>query len=225
MLTPEIEKKIEALRASVTSRLGEFRANHVLSTEGEAARIAAVYLPDDEEKVRISALLHDITKEYTKEQQLAVFTDFGVEVDAVMRMSPKVFHAHTAALLIPREYPEFADPAVLSAVDKHTTGSADMSLMDCIIYLADYIEPTRKFEDCKKLRAYFWDGIHAGNTEAENLTHLYRTMVLSFDLTMGNLIDEGCVIAPETVAARNAFLVKLAVGGTEEKNGNGTEQS
>ena len=67
MLTPEIEKKIEALRASVTSRLGEFRANHVLSTEGEAARIASVYLPDDEEKVRISALLHDITKEYTKE--------------------------------------------------------------------------------------------------------------------------------------------------------------
>ena len=100
-----------------------------------------------------------------------------------------------------------------------------MSLMDCIIYLADYIEPTRKFEDCKKLRAYFWDDIHAGNTEAENLTHLYRTMVLSFDLTMENLIDEGCVIAPETVAARNAFLVKLAVGGTEEKNGNGTEQS
>ena len=50
-------------------------------------------------------------------------------------------------------------------------------------------------------------------------------MVLSFDLTMGNLIDEGCVIAPDTVAARNAFLVKLAVGGTEEKNGNGTEQS
>ena len=141
MLTPEIEKKIEALRASVTSRLGEFRAKHVLSTEGEAARIAAVYLPEDEGKVRISALLHDITKEYTKEQQLAVFADFGMEVDAVMRMSPKVFHAHTAALLIPREYPEFADPAVLSAVDKHTTGSADMSLMDCIIYLADYIEP------------------------------------------------------------------------------------
>ena len=223
MLTPEIEKKIEALRASVTSRLGEFRANHVLSTEGEAARIAAVYLPEDEEKVRISALLHDITKEYTKEQQLAVFASFGVEVDAVARLSPKVFHAHTAALLIPREYPEFADPAVLSAVDKHTTGSADMSLMDCIIYLADYIEPTRKFADCKQLRAYFWDGIRKEDTAEENLAHLYRTMVLSFDLTMQNLIDEGRVIAPDTVAARNAFLVKLDAGGAEEKNRNGTK--
>ena len=217
MLTPETEKKIEALRASVTSRLGEFRAKHVLSTEGEAARIAAVYLPEDEEKVRISALLHDITKEYTAEQQLAVFAEHGVAVDAVMRLSPKVFHAHTAALLIPQEYPEFADPAVLSAVDKHTTGSADMSYMDCIIYLADYIEPTRKFEDCKQLRAYFWDGIRAGNTAAENLTHLYKTMVLSFDLTIKNLLDEGCVVAPDTVAARNAFLVKLAACGAEEK--------
>ena len=217
MLTPETEKKIEALRASVTSRLGEFRAKHVLSTEGEAARIAAVYLPEDEEKVRISALLHDITKEYTAEKQLAVFAAFGVEVDAVARMSPKVFHAHTAALLIPKEYPEFACPAVLSAVDKHTTGSADMSTMDCIIYLADYIEPTRKFADCKRLRDYFWGGIRAENTDAENRMHLYRTMVLSFDLTMQNLMDEGCVIAPDTVAARNAFLVKLAAAHTEEK--------
>ena len=49
--------------------------------------IIVLLLPDDEEKVRISALLHDITKEYTKEQQLAVFADFGMEVDAVMRCS------------------------------------------------------------------------------------------------------------------------------------------
>ena len=89
--------------------------------------------------------------------------------------------------------------------------------MDCIIYLADYIEPTRKFEDCRQLRAYFWDGIRAGNTAAENLTHLYKTMVLSFDLTIRNLLDEGRVVAPDTVAARNAFLVKLAACGAEEK--------
>lgn len=225
-MTTEQGKKLEELRASVCARLGEYRAKHVLSTEEEAARLAAIFLPESEEKARISALLHDITKEYDTKKQLQIFADFGIIVDNVSMQSPKVFHAHTAALLIPREYPEFADSEVISAVDKHTTGCAEMSVLDCIIYLADYIEPTRRFEDCKTLRAYFWDGICDKKSAQDKLLHLYRTMVLSFDFTIRNLIAEGCVIAPDTVAARNAFLLKLAAGGAEEKrNKNGTESS
>ena len=216
-MTTENEKALEALRASVCARLGEYRAQHVLSTEKEAARLADIFLPESEEKARISALLHDITKEYDTKKQLQIFADFGIIVDNVSMQSPKVFLARTAALLIPREYPEFADPEVISAVYKHTTGCAEMSVLDCIIYLADYIEPTRRFEDCKTLRAYFWDGICKQKHAQDKLLHLYRTMVLSFDLTMRNLIEEGCVIAPDTVAARNAFLLKLAGDGTEEK--------
>ena len=180
-------------------------------------RLAAVYLPESEEKVRISALLHDITKEYDTKKQLQIFAEFGIIIDNVSMQSPKVFHARTAALLIPREYPEFADSEVISAVNKHTTGCADMSLLDCLIYLADYIEPTRRFEDCKRLRTYFWDGIRDEKNAQGKLLHLYRTMVLSFDLTIRNLIEEGSVIAPDTIAARNAFLLKLAADGTEER--------
>lgn len=220
MMKKETEIKLEALRATVASKLGAYRAEHVLSTEREAARIAAVYLPYEEEKVRISALLHDITKEYTTTQQLEIFTAFGVKLDVATRMMPSTFHAHTAALLIPQEYAEFADPDIESAVDKHTTGSADMSVLDCIIYLADCIEPTRKYETCRRLSAYFWDGIRPENTETENLIHLYRTMVLSFDSSMKDLIDKGRMIAPDTVAARNAFLVKLAALNPEENKAN-----
>ena len=216
-MTTESEKRIETLRTSVCARLGEYRAKHVLSTEAEAARLAAVFLPESEEKVRISALLHDITKEYDTKKQLQIFKDFGIIIDNVSMQSPKVFHARTAALLIPQEYPEFADPEVISAVYKHTTGSAEMSVLDCMIYLADYIEPTRRFEDCQTLRAYFWDGIRDKMSARDKLLHLYRTMVYSFDLTIRNLIGEGSVIAPDTVAARNAFLLKLAADGTEEK--------
>ena len=125
-----------------------------------------------------------------------------------MLASPKVFHAKTAALLIPREFPEYADPEIVSAVYKHTTGCADMTLMDMLIYLADYIEPTRKFADCQVLRSCFWDGLAKTQTEPERLLHLYRTMVLSFDLTIKNLIEEQSVIAPDTIAARNVFVLK-----------------
>ncbi|MBQ5390228.1 MAG: bis(5'-nucleosyl)-tetraphosphatase (symmetrical) YqeK [Clostridia bacterium] len=167
--------------------------------------------------MRISALLHDITKEYDVKRQLQIFTEFGIIFDNVMLASPKVFHAHTAALLIPREFPEFADAEVISAVRKHTTGCADMSVMDMLIYLADYIEPTRKFADCKTLRSYFWEGIGICTTEQEKLLHLYKTMVLSFDLTMQNLIEEHSVIAPDTMAARNAFVLKCKSISEESK--------
>jgi len=208
--------QISVLREQIQQRLGTFRAAHVLSTEEEAVRIAALYLPEQTEKVRISALLHDITKEYDVKQHLQIFDDFGISVDGTMMESPKVFHAKTAALLLPKEFPDYAFPEIISAVEKHTTGSVDMSMLDIIIYLADYIEPTRRFEDCKMLRSYFWDGLTTIDTEQEKKLHLYKTMVLSFDLTIQNLIREQTIIAPETIAARNAFVMKCK--GMEEGN-------
>ena len=180
----------------------------MLSVEEEAARLAEVYLPEKMENVRISALLHDITKEYDVKRQLKIFDDFGIILDAVSMASPKVFHAASASLILPETFPEYADPEILSAVRKHTTGSDDMTVMDILIYLADYIEPTRKFSDCQTLRSYFWNGLSSEMTEQEKLLHLYKTMVLSFDLTIQNLIEEHSVIAPETIAARNAFVLK-----------------
>ncbi len=201
-------KKIDSLRETVKQRLGDFRAKHVLSTENEAVLIAAEYLPEKMEKVRISALLHDITKEYDTKKQLQILEEFGIIIDNVIMHSPKVLHALTAALLIPSEFAEFADDEVVLAVKNHTTGNAQMSLLDIIIYLADYIEPLRKFDDCKKLREYFWSGIKHCKTEKEKLLHLYKTMVMSFDLTIENLIAEQSVIAEETFTARNAFVLK-----------------
>ncbi|MBQ6893592.1 MAG: bis(5'-nucleosyl)-tetraphosphatase (symmetrical) YqeK [Clostridia bacterium] len=201
-------KKLDALRKEITNRLGEYRAKHVLSTEEEAVRIAEVYLPEKIEKVRISALLHDITKEYEVKKQLQILSDFDIIIDNVIMNSPKVFHAMTAALLIPNEFSEFSDDEVISAVKNHTCGHKDMSLMDMIIYLADYIEPLRRFEDCQKLREYFWSGVEKTVTAEERILHLYRTMVMSFDLTVENLLAEKAVIMPETFEARNAFVLK-----------------
>ncbi len=202
------EKKIGALRDAVVKRLGEYRARHVLSTEKEAVLIASEFIPEKTEKVRISALLHDITKEYDTKKQLQIFSEFGIIIDNVTMHSPKVMHALTAALLIPSEFPEFADEEVISAVKHHTTGCANMTLLDIVIYLADYIEPLRKFDDCKKLREYFWNGISSSVTQKEKLLHLYRTMVMSFDFTIENLMAEHGVIATDTFAARNAFILK-----------------
>lgn len=207
-------EELEALRIAIAERLGDFRKQHVLSTEQEAAKLAAIYLPGAEKTVRISALLHDLTKEYTTEMHCRVFAENGMTPDGLLLASPKTMHALTAALLIPKAFPAYATEEILSAVKHHTTGCADMSLLDCMIYLADYMEPTRTFADCVKLRNYFWNGLAEAKTEKAKRIHLYKTMVLSFDMTIEILLKEGSVVAPDTFHARNAFLQKIR---TEEK--------
>ena len=199
---------VGALRLAVQNRLGDFRAKHVLSTEEEAVRLAEIYLPEKIEEVRISALLHDITKEYDVEKQLQIFDRFGIIIDKALLSLPKTMHALTAALIIPEEFPEFADKEIISAIKKHTTGHAEMSILDIIIYLADYIEPLRKFDECKKLREYFWQGVGKCKNFDDKLLHLYKTVVLSLDITISILLEENSVIAPDTFEARNAFILK-----------------
>ena len=119
-------------------------------------------------------------------------------------MSPKLFHAKTAAELIKRDFPEFADDGIVEAVRYHTTGRRGMSHFEGLLYLADYIEETRKFEDCIELRRFFWDAVGEGRDTLETI--YVRTMIRSFDMTVGSLISENMPIDKDTIDARNYFL-------------------
>ena len=121
-------------------------------------------------------------------------------------MSPKTLHARTAAVLIPEQYPDFAGADVISCVRWHTTGRVGMTLCEQLVYLADYIDESRKFRDCVILREYFWGAHPESMTEDERLRHLNRTMILSFDMTMRGLLEDGSPISPDTVLARNDLL-------------------
>jgi len=82
-----------------------------------------------------------------------------------------------------------------------------MSLSEKIIYLADYIEDTRTFEDCIRLRKFFYDGIADAKDEREKMAVLRDTLILSFDMTIKGLIEERTPIHSDTTAARN-FLIE-----------------
>ena len=77
-----------------------------------------------------------------------------------------------------------------------------MSLLQKLMYLADYIEPTRTFPDCVALRKFFYDRIGTGDREAV----LRETLILSFDMTISDLIAHKEPIHRDTVAARNFLL-------------------
>ena len=172
-----------------------------------AARLGALYVPDKIDVLRAAALLHDITKEYPTDLQVQICKQFGIRISKQDILTPKTFHAKTAAVLIPSQYPEFADDEVISAVRWHTTGRAGMTTREKLVYLADYIDESRTFPDCVALRSLFWDAEPQNMSVAERETHLDQVLIRSFDMTITGLLEDGAPISDDTLAARNFLIV------------------
>lgn len=213
-LTAEHGATMDTLRSDIKGYISGKRYSHTLSVEQECGALAVQFglCEDEVYRLYISALLHDITKEKKPEQQLQLCRELDVPYSEYDKASPKVFHAMTAAALILRDFPLLASADVCENIRYHTVGREDMTLSEKLLYLADYIEPTRDFDDCKKLRRYFYS---KKNREGKTLMrHLDETLVISFDMTLRVLIDEGQCIAQQTVASRN-FLIRSLTNETK----------
>lgn len=205
------QSEILMLRERVTADMSEKRARHTLAVEQMAARLAALYCPEKEQMLRVAALLHDVTKEWKTERHVAFLEERGAEVTELDVAAPKTLHARTAALLIPEEFVEFADPEVISAVRFHTTGREDMTLCEQIVYLADYIDESRTFPDCVTLRHAFWDAEPEKMPENARREHLSRVLVQSFNMTIAGLLEDGAPVSPDTFCARNSLILQLRI--------------
>ena len=203
------EETLARLRESVRQKMREWRFLHTLGVEKEIAALGELYLPQDVLRLRVAALLHDLTKECSYDEQLALCERGGVLLTEEELRSPKILHAFTAPIVISEEYPQIDDPTILMAIRQHTTGDAKMSLFSKLLYLADYIEEGRNFDDCRKLRSMFWDGI---DTLPENKykEHLNKILLASFEITIASLESEGAPIAPKTLAARAALVAEIS---------------
>lgn len=207
---------LDALRAKLDKSysegaMSEKRYRHTLEVEKMVARLCSLFVPEKENILRAAALLHDVTKEYPTELQIAIAEKYGVKLSELDICAPKTLHAMTAAASVPCDYPEFAFDEVISCVRWHTTGHKGMTLCEKLVYLADYIDMSRTFDDCVKLREYFFcEGLENMSAE-ERLTHLDATLLISFDLTLEGLIEKKTPISPDTIAARNEIAVKFCL--------------
>jgi len=202
------EEMLQVLREEIKPYLTEKRYAHTLAVEKAAWALGEIYLPEQTEKLRAAALLHDITKRADLEKQLQYCKEFAIMVSETDCRSPKIFHAKTAAALAKQKFASWADEDVLAGIRWHTTGRDGMTVFEAIVYLADYIEETRTFSDCVTLREYFHAELKQAITEEERWDVLYRTMALSFDMTIRNLLEEGAPIDKDTIEARNYYLYK-----------------
>lgn len=201
------ENLLSEIRSILPSKMSEKRLNHTLEVEKMAIRLGEIYAPELLPELRAAALLHDITKELTTEQHVEILKGHGIEVKESDLRSPKTFHARTAALLIPEMYLSLDMPEIVLAVRYHTTGKENMTIEQKLIYLADYIDMSRKFEDCVKLREYFFDFDFDNSTDEEKIAHLNETLILSYDMTVRGLIDGGKIVHEDTFKARNYLIL------------------
>ncbi len=202
------EAMLADLRERVMQLMSPKRFRHTVAVEEMAARLCALFCPDSTNAMRAAALLHDITKECTPEEQEALCHTYGLPVSEDDRLAPKTFHARTAAAKISDEYSAFFHAEIINAVRWHTTGHAGMTLTEKLIYLADYIDESRTFPACVLLRRYFWGADPEKLTSSERDALLRDTLILSYDLTIRDLLDEGRPIAEDTVSARNELLLE-----------------
>ena len=202
------EQELTALREAVISQMSPKRYHHTAAVEDMVARLAALYCPEETPALRAAALLHDITKEYKPDEHIRLLEGAGETVPPETEFVHKTLHARTAALLVATRFPVFACETVVSAVRWHTTGRAGMTLTEKLLYLADYIDESRIFPDCVRLRSYFWSARPEAMSPADRLTHLRRTLIMSYDMTMRALINEGAIISPDTALARNELALE-----------------
>ncbi len=200
------EEMLDELRGRVSAGMSEKRFRHTAEVEKMAVRLCELYAPEKTSVLRAAALLHDITKEYSKNLQLKLCIEYGLSVTECDLNAPKTFHARTAAALIPDKYPEFDVDEVVSCVRWHTTGRSGMTLCEQLVYLADYIDMSRTFDDCVTLRNYFFDACPEKMDGEARLTHLRKTLLLSFDMTIRGLLEEKVPVSVDSMNARNELI-------------------
>lgn len=184
----------EELRDAAISLLKPKRVSHVLGCAETAVHLAKRWGADPDTALR-AGLLHDVTKAIDGEDQLLLVKKYDILISDFERSYPKVLHAKTGAAAARYVFGESDE--VCSAICWHTTGRADMSLMEKIIYLADYIEPTRSFAGVEELREL-----------ADQ--DLDRTLLKSFDMVIAELIRENKRLCRETPEARDFLCRQLA---------------
>ena len=171
-------------------------------------KLCGLFCPNQTAVMRAAALLHDITKEKSVDGQLELCRLYGLPVTKSDLLTPKTFHARTAAAMIPEKFPRFAAKTVTEAVRWHTTGHAQMTLTEKILYFADYIDESRTFENCVILRRYFWGAEPERMDTARRLSLLRDALLLSYDMTIRDLLSEKIPVAVDTIEARNALLLE-----------------
>lgn len=182
------EQFIEIIRG----RLTPSRFHHSLAVADQAEKLAALYGADPK-KARTAGILHDILKDAAGEEQLQILRDFGILLDSVERVAPKLWHAKAGAAFL-EHILGIEDRELLDAVRYHTTARAGMTPLERVLYLADFTSADRDYPDVDVLRALV-------------LKDEREAMIYALDYSIRELLDKQAAVHPDTFAAYNEYRI------------------
>lgn len=187
----------EKIITLIRSKLNADRFNHSLNVADSAKELALIY-GADADKAYTAGLLHDVMKNASPEEQLGVLSEAGIELMPVERENKKLWHAIAGAAYV-KFVMGIDDRDIIRAVRYHTTGRAGMSLLERIVYLADYISADRNYNGVEDMRRL----CRSDSDEA-----------ILYALTFGipDLVSKGRVIHPDSIDLYNEVIIKKQGG-------------
>lgn len=187
-------KKKDCMKA-IKPMLSEKRVQHSVNVAQEAKKLAKKFGADPD-KAEIAGLLHDILKDTPPDKQLKIISDSGIIMTDVELSAKKFWHAVGGAVYI-RDQLGVDDPEILNAVRYHTTGRKNMSMLEKVIFVADFISKDREYPGVDELR----------HTARKNLD---KAIVEGVAFTLRELLDRGEAVVPETLDTYNDAVRALA---------------
>lgn len=190
------ENKYNEYKEILKKRLTPKRYNHSLCVANEAVRLAEKY-GGDVEKAYLAGLLHDITKNATPQEHLHIFEEFGIMLNSVEKNAEKLWHAISGAAFIEHKL-NICDSEIITAVRFHTTARKDMTLLEKLLYLADFTSADRDYDDVDIMRKKVDISIQSA-------------LEYALSYTINDLVSQNKPLHIDTVEAYNEITLKGAI--------------
>lgn len=178
----------------IRSMMGDYRYTHSLNVAEEAVELARLY-GGDERVAYTAGILHDITKEIPRDEQLQIIREGGIILDDVQKNAPKLWHSVSGSVYV-RTRLGIEDTDVINAIRYHTTGRAGMSLLEKIIYTADYTSKERSYDGADIMRE-------------KSRRSLEEAMLFSCVFTLQNLSAKAAAIHPDQLFCYNDIVLNM----------------
>lgn len=188
---------LESALTKLKEKLSESRFKHSLGVMTTAEKLAKRFGADIV-KSKLAGLVHDCAKEIHPREQLKLAENFGILLDEIERQETVLIHGPLGAFIAKKDF-KIKDEEILRAIKIHTTGDKNMTLLDKIIFIADYIEPSRNFPGVDILRKQAHEDLD-------------KAIVTAIDSTISHVMDKGSLLHPKTVNARNFILTQRRRG-------------
>lgn len=181
----------EEMEQKLKSTLNPKRFTHSVNVMNTAVELAIRY-GIDAEKAAVAGLLHDCARDVRGEEIFELCRRFDIKVNYISKFQPELLHGPIGRYLAKIEY-QVDDPEILDAIHYHTTGCENMTIIEKIIFIADYIEPNRSFPGVYEVRKEAYSDIN-------------RALIFALNKTIKFVIMKGALIHPDSVNARNYLI-------------------